>query len=145
MANIIRFVADYNTDYDFFYEGQEYEYYDKYWGLNTPMEECCNPMSWIYRIINTSALTGFDNIPEEYVIELNEYTEESNHDAHSRKSREEQWGDTVTTDEITKYYEVEDYVKAAKEFLGIDISAKDREDQCDYAYEINYPKETQEE
>ena len=141
MADIIRFISDFEVTGNFFYEGQEYEYYDKYYGMNPNIyDDCCTGISWIYRVKNDETPTGFDYIPDEFVIEVDEYSTETNHDTQSRKSRQEQWSDTVTKDEIENIYDVVDYVKAAQEFLGVDISAKDIEDKCDYAFNINYPE-----
>lgn len=133
--NIIRFNSDYkdHTGYQFLF-GQEYQYVDKYTGrINVGNNgDVCFRNGIVYRILIG---TTYHHIPETVVVEASAKDISYNNDPEkniNEVSTAKTWNDEQKTDEIEKLGE-NDYVKAAKEYLGKSIGAKKIQDQADYS------------
>lgn len=144
MANLIKFqtkwIADDGT---IFYEWSEWEYIDTYEaireeeddsgldeGTNRYINDCQGLYVRYYRVERDSIIYS---IPEDVITIIDRNTN-TNYPEGVRQA----WQDEVTRDELLNYYDKEDYVKATKDFLGIDIGAKKRADKADYAQESRF-------
>jgi hypothetical protein len=130
--SIVRFQASYTNQGVTFSPGQEWEMVDKYESLlKDPCSDCPPKITMFYRFkyIDDKIYTA----PEDVVVIIDNHTSNN----RTLTTQEEKWDRKVTRDQIKLIYEKEDYVRAAKEFQGIDIAAKERQDQADY--EFNFP------
>ena len=144
MSNLLkiqyRWVA---KDGHVFYEWQEHEYIDSYEGIAPvefeggldsgvfDIENECDPLySRFYRVKVNDFIYS---IPEKVIVLIDKHT-----NTDYPKGTKKAWQDKVMHDELLYYYPKEDYVKAGKDFLGIDISAKKRSDKADYAQEARF-------
>ena len=130
----IRFIENFTDEHREFITGELFEYHDYYIGeYFDPCLQCnINPMK-IYRVKIDDLM---HHIPEIFVVPLS-MPNEKDRLSHTEGGFEQNWVNYVTTDEIERLGR-NDYVKAAKEFLKIDISAKKRIDQADYSREGRY-------
>jgi len=129
--NMIRFNADFEVNHKLFQWGQEWEYDTKYTG-SYELPDCpdpCTKIGTIYRIVIDSV--NYD-IPEIYVVEGTALNSVNINQFNTTDT----WGKKVTQDAIEHYDDSNDFVKAAKQYLGKSIGAKPRADQADYASEI---------
>lgn len=125
-TKIIRFNADFKVDKKLFQWGQEWEYHDKYTGSYTePGCNGCEKIGIIYRIKIDEI---YYLIPEIYVVEGYALNTVNVNQFNTTNT----WGKKVTQDMIEVLGE-NDYVKAAKTYLGKNIAAKKRLDKADYA------------
>lgn len=76
-------------------------------------------------------------VSDTYVMETNVYTNTGT----DGESYQEKWGKYITEDEAMKRMGKNDYVKAAKDYLGVDIKPHDTADKADYANQSLLPKE----
>ena len=131
--SIVRFQGSYTNNGVTFNEGQEWEVLDSYEALHRKdgCNDCPALITRFYRFKYKDGKTY--TVPEYMVVIIEEHTTNN----RTETTQEEKWKRKVTRDQITTLYEKEDYVKAAKEFMGINIAAKERQDQADYA--ITYP------
>lgn len=128
----LRFVEDYKTDGVTFNTSQEWEVYDSYTGLYQPGDDETQSYELLYRFVYPKDDKIY-TVPEWVVVIIDKHTTNN----RVETTQKEKWDKKVTRDQITTIYDKEDYVKAAKEFMGLDIAAKKRMDQADYAY--TYP------
>lgn len=130
-GDFIRLTGNYETpDGYLFQSGQELEFMDKY--AAEISDTCENPydQEFWYRVMVNSII---HKIPSTHIVEINRHTSGNNINSFNTRKT---WHERVTEDAIQFHYDgKKDFVKAAKEFLGVDISAKKRADQADYAYE----------
>ena len=125
---IIRFQGDYELQKQWFNFGQEYEFIDKYRGLyNDPCDDCPPVYKMFYRFQPVAEGTIYSAM-EDMVVEIQHNTSNNQNEITTAAT----WNEKVTKDQITAIYEVEDYVRAAKEFQNVDIAAKKKQEQTDY-------------
>ncbi len=136
--SILRFIEDYESDGVWFNVSQEYEIYDSYNGIADDKCVDCEPeidfkQSWVkfYRFINPEDQKIY-TVQEKAVTIIEQHT-----NTQVETSVQQDWDEKVTTDQIKTIYKKEDYVKAAKEFRGINIAAKERQDKADYAFPLS--------
>jgi hypothetical protein len=127
--SILRFVEDFKTDGVTFNTSQEWEMYDSYTGIWQPGGDDTQEYVLFYRFIYPKDGKTY-TVPEWIVVVIDEHTTNN----RVETTQKEKWDKKVTRDQIKSLYGKEDYVKAAKEFMGINIAAKQRQEQTDYAY-----------
>lgn len=129
--DILRFQGDYTNKGTTFNSGQEWEVLDSYEAMydKDPCDDCPPAITRFYRFIYP--IDGITyTAPESIVVIIPQHTTNN----RTPTTQEEKWKTKVTRDQIKLLYDKEDYVRAAKEFHGIDIGAKKREDQADYSH-----------
>lgn len=125
-TNIIRFNSNVKIDGQLFQFGQEWPFYDKYEGIIVDPEcDGCDRLGVIYRV----EIDGtFYPVPEIYVVEGTALNSVNVNQFNTTNT----WDKKVTQDMI-EVLGKDDYVKAAKIYLGRNIGAKKRQDQADYS------------
>lgn len=126
--SIVRFQTSYTDQGVTFNAGQEWEMIDMYTGLlDDPCDDCPPKLTKFYRFkypVDDKIYTA----PETVVVIIDKHTTNN----RTATTQQEKWDAKVTRDQIAVIYDKEDYVKAAEEFMGLNIAAKKRQDQADY-------------
>lgn len=125
---ILRFVGSWTDKGVTFSEGQEWDVYDSYKGIYQEGNDFTQEWVLYYRFIYPKDGILY-TVPEWLVVIIQDHTSNN----RTATTQAEKWDKKVTRDQIEQPDGKQDYVEAAKEFMGINIAAKTRQDQADYA------------
>lgn len=129
MANLIQITDQGEIDDRWFLHCQQYTYEDiSLRELDIVCERCKTKKQWVkcYRVV----IDDVDYyIPTTMAIETDKVLTDD------EQYVQRTWLKRLVTDELTDENGITDYVSGTKKYLGINIAAKKRSDQADYANE----------